>query len=135
MRITTLKPETSSEVLWMLFSLMTMDLNLQVKLLGDLPSLNGSDESLLSENGATYLLTTIQTLHVSWIDEFEPCPYAQLLFDLVWSMDWQQSYESFMYGEDWTRLRILSNCVLAEAGLLPWPIFKPINFKELIEIS
>lgn len=129
-----LKPETSSEILWALFSLMTLEPSRQVAIMGGLPHESNSSESDLTENGAAYFLTAVQTLHVSWLDEFEPCPIAQQLFDLVWTMDYRQSYESFMKDENWKRLRELATAALDEAGMVRWPVPKSLNFSDFIEI-
>ncbi len=120
------EPEDSAEVLWMLFSLLTIEPERILEIL--------SDENALTEDGPENLVYVIQDRYVGWLDEFEPCPRAQQLLDLAWSMGGEQSYESFMTGDDWKQLRVLAKLALEEAGLEPWPLPPHIDLGDFVEI-
>jgi hypothetical protein len=122
-----LMPETSSELLWMIFSLLALEPSKQVEILGDLPHTGTADKQALENNGAASLVYLLQDHYVSWLDEFEPCPAAQQLFDLAWSMYGEQTYEDFMNGTDWQQLRDLARMALTESGLDPWPLPQSVD--------
>ena len=117
----------------MTFSLLTMEPSRQMEILGKLPGPTESAKAL-TENGAVHVLITLSVLYLSWLADFEPCPRAQELFDLLDEMSSMQSSESFMNAQDWKKLRSLAKLVLDEAGLPPWPVPSTIDFHQYVEI-
>ncbi|WP_154667935.1 hypothetical protein [Pseudoduganella violaceinigra] len=82
-----IRPYGTAETLWMVFSLLLLDPTRQVETLGGLPN-NGNNNALsLRENAAVNLIGTIQDFYGGCIWEFEPCPIALELFELVDSLD------------------------------------------------
>jgi hypothetical protein len=130
----TMQWESGTDVLWMLFSLLMLDVALQVEMLGGLPSQAAADEQALTENGASYLRCTIESFDSSWLEDFAPCPKAMEFFELAATLNPRQSYESFMTDGKWSQLRVMAKLVLDEAGLDPMPVPSRIHFEDFIEI-
>jgi hypothetical protein len=127
-------PQESWEVLWLLFSVMTLDPVRQVEILGDLPSEIIATEIDLHDSPAYQFMECIRAIGGSWVDKFEQCLLAQELFDLNMTSNCPCTYESFMEHTDWRRMRELAPLVLQEAGLDLWPEPYIVNFDDYTEV-
>jgi hypothetical protein len=132
--VNTMKWESGTDVLWMLFSFLMLDVARQVERLGGLPLQEAADEQALTENGANYLRGTIESFDGSWLEDFAPCPKARQFFELTATLNPRQSYESFMTDGKWSQLRAMAKLVLDEAGLDPIPVPSRIHFEDFIEM-
>jgi hypothetical protein len=139
--VSTIEPEDGPEVIWLMLSILVATPARQLQLLGELPNKIVFDERTsawepksLAHNGATYLIRTLHSYSNGWIEEFEPCPINQAFFEHLRTMRNYYYLESFLYDEQWKRLRELAKLALNEVSLDPWPLPDTIDFHEYIEI-
>jgi hypothetical protein len=129
------EPTDGTDVMWLIMSLLSLDVDQQLALLGELPPAATATEEALIYNNASFLLSALYEHYGAWFDEFEPCPSADRMFELVRRMDYHQSSrEAFVESGDWKELRQLARRSLQEANLSPWPLRAAVDFSKYVEV-
>lgn len=133
---------SSSDVYWMLLSLLSIEPEQQLKHLGDIPHRDSPMAKRASSNPLLALNLALCEYHVSWWDDFYPKIEATDRFDSELRRLGVVSgegpgifcFEEFLGGESWRHLRELAKAALAESGLDLYPVPVPIPFDELVEL-
>ena len=126
---------SAANCIWLFLSILTMKIDKQIEVIGGLPKYKESTYEQRVDNGANYMLHIFDVRHVGWIDEFEPCPEFEIFLNIVRAMPLEQSYEDFVDGDEWKRMRQQALLVLNEAGLSACEIPPgKIRFSEYTEI-
>jgi hypothetical protein len=132
----------SSEIYWMLLSLVSMPPENQLEHLGNVPRRTSALACSPVHNPLIALNIALWQFNVSWCDDFYPNIIAAEVFDSELKRLGSTSgdgvgifcLEELLTGDSWKHLRELAKAALAESGLGVCPVPAPIPFGEFVEL-
>jgi hypothetical protein len=127
-------PETTAEITWLLLSFLALPLEEQRARVerGAAPRERGALQPEV--RNADLFLMSLDVCCSGWVDEFEPCPLSQRLFDMARALPYPPTYEQFLGDPSWHELRALAPHALAEAGLPAWPLAVDVDMEDFVEV-